>query len=140
MKPANSASLQRFSIGVGIIIAIGGLGWSGHSWLNGKFTDFNQAVAALKESNVAAQTEQSKDVAIKLAAMQRQIDALTSTSQRKTDQIDAAIKVMNVNQPKPTRELVRDLMVNKGMPQSASSRRPGWGDKGISASATVVKK
>ena len=128
MKATSSASLQLVGTAVAIITIVG-LGWTGHSWLNGKFTDFDKAVSALKENISTAQTEQSKQMAIKLADMQRQIDNLR-----------AALKVMNVAQPKPMQQLVRDVMVDKSMPQSAMSRQPGYADKGVSASSTAVHK
>ena len=127
MKATSSASLQLVGTAVAIITIVG-LGWTGHSWLNGKFTDFDKAVSALKENISTAQTEQSKQMAIKLADMQRQIDNLR-----------AGMKIMNVAQPKPMQQLVRDVMVDKSMPQSAMSRRPGY-DKGVSASSTAVHK
>ena len=127
MKAASSASLQLFGTVVAIS-AIVGLGWTGHSWLNGKFTDFDKAVSALKENIGKDQAEQSKQNAIRLTDMQRQIDNLR-----------AGMKIMNVAQPKPMQQLVRDVMVDKSMLQSAMSRRPGY-DKGVSASSTAVKK
>jgi Tfp pilus assembly protein PilO len=126
MKATSSASLQLVGTAVAIITIVG-LGWEGHSWLTDKFSTFDKTVAALKENVGKDQAEQSKQNAIKLADMQRQIDGMK-----------AAMKVMNVSQPKPMQQLVRDVMVDKSMPQSASSRRPGY-DKGVSASSATVK-
>jgi Tfp pilus assembly protein PilO len=127
MKAASSASLQLFGTVVAIS-AIVGLGWTGHAWLTDKFSDFDKTVAALKENVGKDQAEQSKQNAIRLTDMQRQIDNLR-----------AGMKIMNVAQPKPMQQLVRDVMVDKSMPQSAMSRRPGY-DKGVSASSTAVHK
>ena len=70
------------------------------------------------------------------ADLRQKMDLQAAATQRQIDQLSAALKAMNVAQPRPTRELVRDLMVTKAAPsQSASSRV--WGDKGISA---AVKK
>jgi hypothetical protein len=117
MKAASSASLQLVAAVVAIVGAIGGAAWSGEAWLSGKF-----------------ETQDTKITAMARAHGQRETDL-----QRQIDQLSAALKAMNVTQPNPTRELVRDLMVTKGMPQSAMSRRPGY-DKGVSASSTAVKK
>jgi uncharacterized protein HemX len=127
MKATSSASLQLVGTAVAIITIVG-LGWEGHSWLTDKFSTFDKTVAALKENIGTTQAEQSKQMAIRLTDMQRQIDGMK-----------AAMKVMNVSQPKPMQQLVRDVMVDKSMPQSAMSRRPGY-DKGVSASSTAVHK
>jgi uncharacterized protein HemX len=128
MKATSSASLQLVGTAVAII-AIVGLGWSGHAWIDGKFTDFNKAIATLKDDAGKEQTAQRTQNTDRLNSMQRQIDNLR-----------AGMKIMNVAQPKPMQQLVRDVMVDKSMPQSASSRQPGYADKGISASSTAVKK
>ena len=118
MKEASSASLQLGAAVLAIVGTIGGTAWGGANWLNGKF-----------EAQDARISETAKKHGQREAELQRQIDSLT-----------AAMKVMNSNQPEPRdRELVRDLMVTKGMPQAEMSRRPGY-DKGISASAAAVKK
>jgi hypothetical protein len=127
MKAANSASLQLVGTAVAII-AIVSLGWSGHSWLSGKFEAQDTRIASM-----------AREHGQKTVDLQRLIDSNKADMQRQIDGMKAAMKVMNVSQPKPMQQLVRDVMVDKSMPQSAMSRQPGYADKG-SASSTAVKK
>ena len=91
MKAASSASLQLFAGVASIILTIGGAAWSGEAWLSGKFKAEDDRIS-----------EAAKEHGQRTAEMQRQIDALR-----------AALQAMSVTQPRPTRELVRDLMVTK---------------------------
>ena len=129
MKAASSASLQLVAAVVAIVGAIGGAAWSGESWLSGKFSAQDTKI-----------TEMAREHGQKVAEMQILINNNKADMQRQIDNLRAALKVMNVAQPKPMQQLVRDVMVDKSMPQSAMSRRPGYADKGVSASSTAVHK
>jgi hypothetical protein len=87
MKAASSATLQLILAVLTIIGSTGGA----MIWLNGKFEAQSTQIA-----------EQGKTHGKREAEMQRQIDSLR-----------AALQAMSVSQPRPTRELVRDLMVTK---------------------------
>jgi ferritin-like metal-binding protein YciE len=128
MKAASSASLQLGAAVLAIVGTIGGTAWGGANWLNGKF-----------EAQDAKITTMAREHGQREADLRQKMDSQAAATQRQIDQLSAALKAMNVAQPKPTRELVRDLMVTKGISQAEMSRRPGY-DKGISASATAVKK
>ena len=81
---------------VSIIGSIAGTAWGGATWLNGKF--------AAEDAKI---TRSEGERAEKAVAMQRQIDSL-----------NAALRAMSVYQPRPTRDLVRDLLVTKSASQS----------------------
>jgi hypothetical protein len=108
MKAANSASIQLAAAVIAIIGSIAGTAIGGANWLNGKF--------AAQDTRIS---EMAKEHGQRTAEMQRQIDALR-----------AALQAMSVTQPRPTRELVRDLMVTK------AARLPG---KGISSDELRMK-
>src|ERR1035437_10308210 len=128
MKAASSASLQLVAAVVAIVGAIGGTAWSGESWLSGKFSAQDTMI-----------TEMAREHGQKVAEMQILINNNKADMQRQINNLRAAMKIRKVAQPKPMQQLVRDVMVDKSMPQSAMSRRPGY-DKGVSASSTAVHR
>jgi hypothetical protein len=99
---------------VSIIGSIAGTAWGGATWLNGKFAA-EDAKITISERQRSQSTE----------GMQRQIDSL-----------NAALRAMSVSQPRPTRDLVRDLLVTKSAPQPAEYEK----SYGASANPPAVKK
>ena len=91
MKVSDNATLQRVGALLTIVGMIGGGVWKVESFLSDKFDAENTRIS-----------EMAKEHGQRTAEMQRQIDALR-----------AALQAMSVSQPRPTLELVRDLMVTK---------------------------
>src|ERR1035437_5402096 len=107
MKAANSASLQLVAAVVSIVGSIVGAAWTGESWLTGKV-----------EAQDTRITSMAREHGQREADLRQKMDSQAAATQRQIDQLSAALKVMNVTQPKPTRELVRDLIVTKSAPSS----------------------
>ena len=92
MTTKTNTGLLPLVLGVASIIgSIAGTAWGGATWLNGKF--------AAEDAKITASEQQRGAKAVE---MQRQIDSL-----------NAALRAMSVSQSRPTRELVRDLLVTK---------------------------
>jgi len=117
-----NTSLLPLVLGVvSIIGSIAGTAWGGATWLNGKFAA-EDAKITISEKQRSQSTE----------GMQRQIDSLSS-----------ALKAMSVVQPKPTRELVKDLLATKSVPQPSSDYDKSYGvslgyDKSYGSSADAA--
>jgi hypothetical protein len=110
-----NTSLLPLVLGVvSIIGSIAGTAWGGATWLNGKFAA-EDAKITISERQRSQSTE----------GMQRQIDSL-----------NAALRAMSVSQPRPTRDLVRDLLVTKSVPPSAEYEK----SYGASANLPAAKK
>ena len=110
-----NTSLLPLVLGVvSIIGSIAGTAWGGATWLNGKF--------AAEDAKITISERQRSQSA---EGMQRQIDIL-----------NAALRAMSVSQPRPTRDLVRDLLVTKSAPPSAEYEK----SYGASANLPAAKK
>jgi uncharacterized protein YpuA (DUF1002 family) len=110
MKAAASASLQLFGGVLSIILTIGGAAWSGEAWLSGKFKAEDDRISEAAKEHGQSKAELKAEIAKNKAEDDAKIAALR-----------AAIDVMAVTQPRPQRDLMRDLMPTK------SARMPGKG-------------
>jgi hypothetical protein len=98
MTTKTNTGLLPLVLGVASIIgSIAGTAWGGATWLNGKF--------AAEDAKITISERQRSQSA---EGMQRQIDSLNAT-----------LKAMSMVQPKPTRELVHELLATKSMLQTS---------------------
>lgn len=73
----------------------------------------------------------------KITASEQQRGAKAVEMQRQIDSLNSALCAMSVSQPKPTRELVRDLLITKSASQPAEYEKSF---KSLSANSAAASK